>query len=148
MADRPLLAITMGDPAGIGPEVVLKALARDEVWHAARPLVVGDAGVLREVAARCGWTPTMRALSQPSDARFGSREIQILDLKQIRVDDFVPGRVSALCGKASAEYVYRAIELAQTGEVGGIVTGPLNKAALREAGIDYRGHTEIVADRF
>jgi len=147
MPDRPLLAITMGDPAGVGPEVVLKALAREEVWHAARPFVVGDAAVLREVAARCGWTPVLHVVGDLSGAEFESREVQVLDLKQITLDNFVPGRISPQCGRASAAYVFRAIDLAMAGEVSGIVTGPINKAALREAGLAYRGHTEILADR-
>jgi 4-hydroxythreonine-4-phosphate dehydrogenase len=147
MPDRPLLAVTMGDPAGVGPEVVLKALARDDVWDAARPLVVGDAEVLRRVAKQMGWALALCAVQSPADATFERRQIQVLDLRQIAPDDFAPGKVTARCGRASAEYVFRAIELAQAGEVAAIVTGPINKAALREAGLAYRGHTEILADR-
>lgn len=147
MPDRPLLAVTMGDPAGIGPEVVLKALARDEVWNTARPLVIGDTVVLREVAARCGWTPTLRAVRDLTQAEFESREVQVLDLNQIALDDVTPGGISAQCGRASAAYLFRAIDLAMAGEVAGIVTAPINKAALREAGLVYRGHTEILAER-
>jgi 4-phospho-D-threonate 3-dehydrogenase / 4-phospho-D-erythronate 3-dehydrogenase len=124
----PAIAITMGDPAGVGPEVCVKALAEPRVHEACRPVVVGDRRRLEQAARICG-------ADAPGD---------VIDL------DVVPpglpfGEISAAAGEAAYRCVVRAVELALAGEVQAICTAPLNKAALHAAGHDFPGHTELLA---
>jgi 4-hydroxythreonine-4-phosphate dehydrogenase len=141
---RPIVAITMGDPAGVGPEVTVKALTRGEVWACCRPLVVGDARVLRQAAALLE-TPLLRPVAGADEARFDPTEPDVLDLCNASPDAYEVGAVSALAGKASVEYVERATALAMAGEVDALATGPINKAALQAAGVPFIGHTELIA---
>jgi 4-hydroxythreonine-4-phosphate dehydrogenase len=132
----PLLALTMGDPVGIGPEVVARAVCSPEVRRVCRPVVVGDAAVLARAAALCGVTPDVPVV----DPLAGDRERP--DLVALPL-----GRVSPDAGRASIAYVLRAIDMALSGEVAGIVTAPINKEAMNLAGYRYAGHTELLAER-
>lgn len=145
MNSKPIIAITIGDPAGIGPEVTAKALAHREVWEHCRPLVVGDAGVMRQVAALLGSALAFRAIEQAAEARYEPAQPDVLDLHNVDLATLQPGRVSAANGKASVEYVERAVKLVQAGQADAIATGPINKAALKAAHIPYIGHTELLA---
>jgi len=158
---NPVIAITMGDPAGIGPEVTAKAVSQKAVWDCCRPLVVGDAGVLAKAAAlvgdalapriagalapRIAGALAFRSISRASEARFDPSMPDVLDLGNVDLALLRPGRVSAAAGRASVDYVERAVELAQAGQAEAIATGPINKAALKAAGIPYIGHTELLA---
>lgn len=145
MSDRPIVAITMGDPAGVGPEVAAKALAREAVWACCRPLVVGDAAVLAKAVKLVEAPLRVRSVADVSEARFDPRAPDVLDLRNGGAEQLAPGYVSAAAGQASVDYVTRAVELAQAGEVDAIATGPINKAALQAAGVPYIGHTELLA---
>lgn len=141
----PVIAITLGDVAGIGPEVVVKALAAPEVWAACRPLVIGDARALTE--ARLGIpVPPLRLVSQVEAATFDAGTLTLLDLGNLTPDAAPLGQVSAAAGRAAVEYVLKATELALAGQVEAVATAPLNKEAMHLAGFDYIGHTEILAD--
>ena len=147
MADRrPLLAVTMGDPAGTGPEIITKALADAEVRSACRPLVVGDAVVMRDALGITKVPGQVRAIADVSEATFDRRLIEVLDLHNVDASRLARGRVSAMAGKAAYEYVKRATELALAGQVGGIVTSAINKEALNAAGYRYDGHTGLLAE--
>src|SRR5688500_7303102 len=126
---RPVLAITMGDPAGTGPEIVTKALAESQVRATCRPLVVGDAAVMRQALAITKMPGEVRAVADVSEATFDPGLIEVLDLQNVDVGRLARGRVSAMAGKAGYEYVKRATELALAGTVGGIVTSAINKEA-------------------
>lgn len=142
MPDRPLIAITMGDPAGIGPEVVVKALARPaEGWRA---VVVGDAARLRKAAALCGLAVTVEAVETPEAAGRTPGAVAVIDLANVP-DDLPFGRVDARAGDAAHAYVVRAAELAMAGRVDAICTAPLSKEALHAAGHRFPGHTELLA---
>ncbi len=145
MGERPLLAITMGDPAGIGPEVVVAALAKPAVRGACRPLVLGDARVLRQAAAVLGRRFPARVVTSAAEAGRYRERVCLLDLANADPDTIPIGRVSAAAGRAAAQCITRAVELARSGEVAGIVTAPINKEALRLAGLPYPGHTEMLA---
>jgi 4-hydroxythreonine-4-phosphate dehydrogenase len=146
---RPLIAITMGDPAGIGPEVCLHLLAESAIATDCIPVVFGDAALLQRVATQTGlpfsapvlskdeWTTASTTLTQPS----------VLDLRCIDAATVVPGQVDASCGEAAYRYVMAAIDAGIAGEVAAVTTGPLNKEALHAAGHHYPGHTEIFAER-
>ncbi len=143
---EPRLAITMGDPAGIGPEIVVKALAQATALESAIPVVVGDLAVLGQATEITGTHLIFRERSA-SDAfgREGSA-IDVIDLRNVDAARLKRGEVSAQAGKAAFEYVETATRLALSGSVGGVVTAPLNKEALALAGHRGVGHTELIAE--
>ena len=108
---RPIIAITPGDPSGVGPEITAKALARDEVWELCRPLVVGDAGVLRQAVALVAAPLTPHSITDASSARFDPAAPDVLDLHNVDLASLQPGQVSAAAGRAAVETVERAVEL-------------------------------------
>ena len=135
----------MGDPAGIGPETTAKALARDEVWQCCRPLVVGDADVLAQAVTLVDAALVLHAVASVTEACFDPAAPDVLNLQNVDCAALSRAAVSADAGRAAVDYVERAVELAQAGQVDGITTGPINKAALQAAGIPYIGHTELLA---
>lgn len=145
----PVIAVTMGDPAGVGPEVCLQLLANPEVATFATPVVFGDAGILNACAEKTGLAAPARVFDEEEWASLDVEEQApgVLDLPGFDSSNFVPGNVSAATGAAGYHYVLRSIEEAMTGRVSGVATAPLNKEALRAAGVPYPGHTEIFADK-
>jgi 4-hydroxythreonine-4-phosphate dehydrogenase len=143
---RPVLGITMGDPAGIGPEIVALALADAEVRRRARPLVIGDVRVVARAGQLARVALAVRAVEGVADATFADDLIEVLDLANADPAAFAVGRVSALCGRAAYAYIERGVRLAQAGEIAGLVTAPINKEALAAAGLRHAGHTEILAE--
>jgi 4-hydroxythreonine-4-phosphate dehydrogenase len=142
---RPLVAVTMGDGAGVGPEVIVAACADPEVTAICRPVVIGDAARLRAAAAILGVDPEIRIVDRPEDARGEAGTIDVIDLALLPPD--LPwGELSAAAGEAAFQYVKVAAELAMAGRVQAICTAPLNKEALHLAGHRYPGHTELLAD--
>lgn len=142
---RPIVAITMGDPAGIGPEITAKALARSEVWECSRPIIVGDAAVLARAAELVHVPLGMHAIQKVADAQFDPTRPDVLDLHNVELAHLEYGKVSPMAGRAAAAYIECAVALALTGEVAAITTGPINKAAFQAAGIPHIGHTEMLA---
>ena len=143
--ELPILAITMGDPAGIGPEIVARALSHQETYQQCRPIVTGDAAVIRKAVELLGLSLTVNAVERVADARFEYGTIDVYDLHCIDMSTFRFGEVQAQCGNAAFVSIRKAIDLAMTGEVDGTVTAPLNKEALNLAGHHFDGHTEIYA---
>jgi 4-phospho-D-threonate 3-dehydrogenase / 4-phospho-D-erythronate 3-dehydrogenase len=149
MSKLPRIAVTMGDPAGIGPELCLRLLTHGESARVAIPIVFGDAGVLRCVAERLSLPFTAPVISRedwPKESA-GLDTPAVLDFAAIEVEAFVPGQVSAVCGEAAYRYVTGAIDAALAGQVEAVATAPLHKEALHAAGHDFPGHTEIFATR-
>jgi 4-hydroxythreonine-4-phosphate dehydrogenase len=142
----PIIAISMGDPAGVGPEVTAKALAQAEVWDYCRPLAVGSASVLGKAAQIAGTPLTFNVIADPTQARFDPQAPDVLDMPNLDLSNLVPGQVSAVAGQASVDYVERAVQLVQRGHAHAITTGPINKTALKAAGIPHIGHTELLAE--
>ena len=146
-AALPLLAITLGDPAGIGPEIILKALQNPAVFEQCRPVVVGDRRILERAARQMGAEPgRLEVVSDPSKGVYQAGEIMLIDLHNAPPESCPTGQLSAASGKAAVEYVLRACDLAMEGQVDGIVTAPLNKEAINLAGFHYAGHTEILTE--
>ncbi len=141
---RPVLALTMGDPAGIGPEIVLKALASPEVAAACRPVVVGDAGLLDRL--RAAVAPSLRLLPAraPSAADPGPA-VEVIQPRPLSWKEPVVGRVDAEAGRASLAYIEKAVSLAMAGAVDAMVTAPISKEAVHLAGSAFPGHTEMLA---
>jgi 4-hydroxythreonine-4-phosphate dehydrogenase len=143
-ARKPLLAVTMGDPCGIGPEVVLRALLDERIHGAARILVVGDEVRLRRTAKelRIRWPFGAVHNAFPEGQRWGKP--QLLDLANVEAD-LLPGQLSAQAGKAAGAFIERAVMLASKRLADGIVTAPIHKEALSLGGYSDPGHTEMLA---
>jgi 4-phospho-D-threonate 3-dehydrogenase / 4-phospho-D-erythronate 3-dehydrogenase len=141
---RPIIGITMGDGAGIGPEIVVKALAQPEVFDFCRPLVIGDLARLRRAALICGLAPDFNPVVKPSEAHFVRGIIDVIDL-DVLPGDLAFGQLSAAAGEGAYQYIVRAVELAVAGDIQAICTAPLNKEALHAAGHIFPGHTELLA---
>ena len=135
----------MGDPAGIGPEIAVKALLDPSVISICRPVVIGDASVIRDIIERLGLPGTVHAINRIEDAVFKPGQIDVFDMGIMSGQDIPFGTIHALCGEASFQAVRMAIELAMAGAVDGTVTGPINKKSINEAGHHFAGHTEIYA---
>ncbi|WP_353980090.1 4-hydroxythreonine-4-phosphate dehydrogenase PdxA [Salinicola endophyticus] len=144
MSDRPVIGITMGDAAGIGPEIIVKALAHDAVYASCRPLVIGDARRLRQAMEIVASPLALAVVDSPAQARFEQGRIDCIDLDLIPAE--LPwGQVSPIAGDAAYRYVARTVELVEAGELDAICTAPLNKAALHAGGHLFPGHTELLA---
>lgn len=141
---RPVIATTMGDGAGVGPEVTVAALLDPSVLNRSRPIAIGDAARLRQAADVLGVTADVVAIERVDDAVFVPGRINVIDLGLLP-EDLPWGRLSPVAGDAAFHYVRVASELAMAGEVDAICTAPLNKEALHAAGHDYPGHTELLA---
>jgi len=146
-AERPILAITMGDPAGIGPEVILKALAHDDLFARCRPLVIGDRRILERAAPWVGQSIVIEPVTRPSAGVYAPGTVPVLDLQNASPEACPVGEETGASGAAAVEAVFQACDLAMSGEVDAIVTAPLNKAAMHLAGYDYAGHTELLTER-
>lgn len=142
---KPILAITMGDPAGIGPEIILQALSLKETYEKCNPIVTGDAAVMEYVARQQGSGLCIHAVKDVDEALFEPGTVDVFDLNLIDMSSFEQGKVAVQCGNAAFQSVIKAIELAMENKVDGTVTAPLNKEALNLAGHHFDGHTEIYA---
>jgi len=138
------VAITMGDPAGIGPEIIVRAVAEPDIAALCRPLVIGDAGRLRDAVRVCDVALDIRPVDGVSSAGFAFGIADCLDL-ELGLPDLPYGEVSVAGGEAAFQCVKAATELALAGEVQAICTAPLNKLALNRAGHAFPGHTELLA---
>ena len=138
------MAITLGDPAGVGPEIVLKAAADPETFRLCRPLAVGPAAVAAAQARALKLPVEVRAVAAVDEAEFRPGLLSVLDTGHLAPGDYLWGELSAAAGRAAVTAVERAARLAMAGEVDAVVTAPLNKEAMRMAGVEYPGHTEIL----
>jgi 4-phospho-D-threonate 3-dehydrogenase / 4-phospho-D-erythronate 3-dehydrogenase len=143
--DKPIIGITMGDPASIGPEIAVKALLNNSIHAICRPVLVGDAGVFNDIIQRLQLPAAVNAIAAVAAAGFNPGVIDVLDLKNVDLDKLQFGVISAMAGAASFDAVKKVIELAMSGDVAATVTGPINKKSINEAGHHYAGHTEIYA---
>jgi len=142
--NRPLIAVTVGDAAGIGPEVVLKAFAAPELCKDARPLVVGPAAVLAAQARYFNSPLELRTISNPTEARGEPGALDVLDAGSLSPDEVKFGEISAACGKAAMTAIEKASGLAVRGEVSALVTAPINKEAVMAAGYPDTGHMKFM----
>lgn len=145
MSFRPILAITMGDPAGIGPEIIVKSLKEVSIYQQSAPFVVGDSKIIKRAMDVVGLTYEINEIEQVSEAKFEQGTIDIMNLNLVP-DDLPWGEVSAVAGHAAFAYLEKAIELANQKVIDGIVTAPLNKEAMHKGGHLFPGHTEILAE--
>ena len=144
MTDRkPLIAVPIGDPAGVGPEIVAKACALEKVNSAADVVAIGDRQVLENAIHIVGGNLKIHVVESPAEGDYRPGILNLIDLDNIDQSKFSYGVVQAMCGKASFEYIKKSVELAMNGEADAVATTSINKEALRAAQIPFIGHTEI-----
>ncbi len=136
----------MGDPAGIGPEIIAKVVDSGEVFPFCRPVVIGDLVVFNKLVEEMRLSVTVRSIASLSDAGATLGRLDVIDLKMVRLASHKWGSPDAASGRSVVEYVKKAVELAMKGEVAAIVTAPINKEIMNAAGHHYAGHTELLAE--
>ena len=135
----------MGDPAGIGPEISVKSLTTPEIYDACRPVLVGDLNLLKKTAEELGLNVKFKTLTSPKDAEGRIGMIEVVGLGNVDLASLEIGKMSAEAGRASIDYIEKAVEYALRGEIDAIVTAPINKKAISLAGSRHIGHTEMIA---
>ena len=144
---RPRLALTMGDPVGVGPEIVVLALSDPRIYQVCRPLIIGDFNALEWARQRLAPGVAIRVVEGPDEGRFAPGTIDLLALSHLAPKDLIHAHPTPAGGAAMVSYILAAVELALKGEAAGLVTGPISKIAMQMAGYNYPGHTELLADK-
>lgn len=140
---KPLIAVPLGDPAGIGPEIVAKSIADRELFRIADCIVVGDKKVVENAVKITGEDLTVNVVEDPAEGDWREGALNLIDLDNIDMEKFEFGKVSGMCGKAAFGYIKKSIELAMAGKADAVATTPINKESLRAGEINFIGHTEI-----
>ncbi len=143
-SNLPIVGITLGDPSGIGPEVIVKALASGKVYAEVRPLVIGSKAIIDREIKSLGLNISVNGVTEPGSGLYKPGTIDVFDIDNIAPD--IPyGEVSAACGRACYEYIEKAVELSLAGKIDAVATAPINKQSIHLAGVEQIGHTEIFA---
>jgi 4-hydroxythreonine-4-phosphate dehydrogenase len=141
--NKPLIVVPIGDPAGIGPEIAVKAAAAAEVREAARVVLAGDRNIVKNALHITGTRPSLRVIADPAEGRWNDDAINLIALDNINMARFEHGAVDGMCGKAAYEYIAKSIELALARKADAVATTPINKESLKAGGVPFIGHTEI-----
>jgi 4-hydroxythreonine-4-phosphate dehydrogenase len=144
--EKPIIAITMGDAAGIGPELIAKVLSQEAAWTICYPFVVGDPNVMTDICGVLGTDLRFRAIRKLSEARFSPPDVDVLQPEGLCIDHVQRGRLDPAMGKAAASCLQKAFEMAMDNEVQGVVSAPLNKEAFHLAGYEYMDELAYLAD--
>lgn len=143
---RPVIGITIGDVAGIGPEIIAKSLAEEIVYRKCRPLVIGDVNAVRRAVSLTQVDLAVKPINKPEDAEYKHGQIDVLEVAPVSLEQIPFGQVSAAAGHASVAQSKEAIRLAMAGQIDAITSGPVNKEAMRAAGYHYEGQTQLFAE--
>jgi 4-hydroxythreonine-4-phosphate dehydrogenase len=147
MPEKPLIAVTMGDPSGVGPEIIVKALEGGTCRESCDLVVIGDRGAMERALGVCGSSLALREIREPGEARgMGPAELPLIALSALSSDDMAYGGPSERAGDAVYRYIRHATELCLARKVAAMVTAPISKEAMNRAGHDYPGHTELLAE--
>ena len=141
---KKIIAVTMGDAAGIGPEIIVKAFGVSQVYDICSPLLIGDSGIIKKTIKSLDSFLSLRSVESVADVKGRYGEIDILDLHNL-YSDVTPGQVSADCGKAAMEYISKAAEITESGEAVAMATAPINKESVAKAGYPDTGHMKYLA---
>jgi 4-hydroxythreonine-4-phosphate dehydrogenase len=136
----------MGDPVGIGPEIIAKVIDSGELFPLCRPVVIGDAGVMKKLIEEMRLSVTVRSIASLGDADPAAGKLDVLDLKMVNLASHKWGTPDISSGKAVVAYIKKAVEVTVSSEADAIVTAPINKEMMNAAGYHYAGHTELLAD--
>lgn len=143
---KPIVGIPMGDPAGIGPEIVLKALQDEKIHEICTPIVIGNKSVLAKIDEIVKSGLKLNGILNITDAEDLAGTVDIIDLNNINADDLEWGKVNPEAGKAAYDYIVKAARLGMSGKIDAIATTPINKESIKAAKVDFIGHTEMLAD--
>jgi 4-hydroxythreonine-4-phosphate dehydrogenase len=146
LKQKPLIVITMGDPAGIGPEIIAKVIDSGEIFPLCRPVVIGDAGVMKKLIEEMRLSVTVNSIASLAQADPAKGKLDVLDLQNVKLSSHQWGTPAAASGKAVVEYIKKAVELTVSREADAVVTAPISKEMMNAAGHHYAGHTELLAD--
>ncbi|SHG15958.1 4-hydroxythreonine-4-phosphate dehydrogenase PdxA [Ornithinibacillus halophilus] len=141
-----IIAIPMGDPAGIGPEITVKALAKKEIYDVASPVVIGNKGVLENALKITNFELNIHEITEVTEAKFEHGTIDVISLDNINVETLKIGEVDADCGRAAFEYIKLSVEMALEGKVSALATTPINKESLKAGNVPFIGHTEMLEE--
>ena len=141
--EKPIIAVTMGDPAGIGPEIVVKSIADKATFDIARCIVVGDKKVMANAIEIVGADLKINTVDSPADGDYSYGVLNMIDLDNIDMSRFEYGKVNAMCGQAAFDYIKKSIEITMDKQADAVATTPINKESLHAAEVDFIGHTEI-----
>ena len=144
MSHRPVIGITMGDPSGIGPEIIIKVLSDSSIYEICRPVVFGDPGALAVDIAGLK-QKRLNEITRPSEAESRPEAIDLLVVSHLQKESIIPGKPTVEGGEAMVNYITKAVEMAQGGHIAAMVTAPINKALMHEAGHFFEGHTQLIA---
>jgi 4-hydroxythreonine-4-phosphate dehydrogenase len=142
---KPIVGVTMGDPAGVGPEIIAKALMDKGILELCRPVVFGSRAVMEEAFGICGLKAEINILDK-MDFEYKDGLVNVFDIDNVDIKSLERGKISGACGKAAYEYIEMAVELAMEGMIQAIATAPVNKESLREARVPFIGHTEMLEE--
>ncbi len=143
---KPVIAITVGDPCGIGPEITSKALNNREIYDMCYPVAISDDDVMRQAIDIARVNLKINSVETLKDCKYKYGIIDVLNVKNVEVSQIEFGKVTKMGGEASFQYIVKGIQLALEGKVDAVTTGPIHKKAINLAGHEYSGHTEIFAD--
>ena len=141
--EKPIIAVTMGDPAGIGPEIVAKSIADKARYDVARCIVIGDKKVMEKAIEIVGADLKVNVVDSPADGDYSYGVLNMIDLDNIDMSRFEYGKINAMCGQAAFDYIKKSIEITMDKQADAVATTPINKESLHAAEVDFIGHTEI-----
>ena len=141
--EKPIIAVTMGDPAGIGPEIVAKSVADKATYDVARCIVIGDKKVMEKAIEIVGADLKVNVVESPADGDYSYGVLNMIDLDNIDMSRFEYGKINAMCGQAAFDYIKKSIEITMDKQADAVATTPINKESLHAAEVDFIGHTEI-----
>ncbi|MFN8007855.1 MAG: 4-hydroxythreonine-4-phosphate dehydrogenase PdxA [Terriglobia bacterium] len=142
---KPRIGITLGDPAGVGPEVAVKACVDPRVEKLCIPILIGELSLVQHYALQLAPGKTIQTIAEPDQASAGNEAIPLIDLKNARFSEISLGKIDKACGKAALDYIREGVDLARQGKIAAMVTGPIHKEAAHQAGMKAPGHTEFLA---
>lgn len=143
--NKPYIGIPLGDPAGIGPEIVLKSMFHQEIFDVCNPVVIGDASILEYYIKKHQYPLTLHKIAHSSEGIYLVNHINLIEVGSLDMNKLVIGQVQAESGKASFEYIKKSVELSNDNQIDAIATTPINKESLKAAQVPFIGHTEIYA---
>ncbi|MEG1871016.1 MAG: 4-hydroxythreonine-4-phosphate dehydrogenase PdxA [Peptostreptococcaceae bacterium] len=143
---KAFIGVPLGDPAGIGPEIVVKSIARKETNEYANVVIFGEKNILEKAIEVCGVDMKINMIEDPQEGVYNNKTLNLVNLDNIDMDKFEPGKVSGMCGRAAFEYLSKSIDYAMDNKVKAIATTPLNKESFKAGDVPYIGHTEVLED--